>query len=50
MISAKKTMARDEEEGADEEKGQEEGATWSAHATLEGSTHGRFVASCTALR
>ena len=43
-------MARDEEEGADEEKGRGEGATWSARATSEGSTRGRFAASYAALR
>ena len=40
-------MARDEEEGAEEEEGREEGAVRSASV---GSTCGRFAASCATLR
>ena len=43
-------MTRDEEEGAEDEEGREEGATRLARAALEGSTSGRFAVSCAALR
>jgi len=50
MISAREIVTRDEEEGAEDEEGQEEGATRLVGAALEGSTSGRFAASCVALR
>ena len=43
-------MARDEEEGVEDEECQEEGAAGSIGATLEGFTRSHFVASCVALR
>ena len=46
---AREITARDEEEGADEEEGQEERVVGSAGAASEGSTCGRFAASCAAL-
>ena len=46
MMSARETMTQGEEEGVEEEKGQEEGVIGLAGAALEGSTHGRFAASC----
>ena len=50
MMSARETTTRGEEEGAKEGKGREEGAVGLAGAALEGSTSGRFAASCVALR
>ena len=50
MISAREIVTRDEEEGAEDEKGREEGATRLAKAALEGSTSSRFAVSCAALR
>ena len=50
MISTRKTAAQDEEEGAYEERGREEGATKLVRAALEGATHGSFAVSCAALR
>ena len=49
MISAREIATRDEEERVEDEEGREEGAAGSAGAASEGSTHGCFVASYTAL-
>ena len=49
MMSTRETSAQDEEEGAEEKEGQEEGVAGSIGAAFVGSTHGRFAASCTAL-
>ena len=48
-MSARETVARDEEEGAKEEEGGKERVARSAKVACVGSTHGRFVASCAAL-
>ena len=50
MMSAREIVARDEEEGAKEEVGQEERVAGSTRVACVGSTHGRFVASYAALR
>ena len=42
-------MTRDEEEGAEDEEGREEGAARLARAALEGSTSVRFAVSYAAL-
>ena len=50
MMSAREIVARDEEEGAKEEVGQEERVAGSTRVACVGSTHSRFVASYAALR
>ena len=49
MMSAKETATLDEEEGAEEEKDQEEGAAGLAEAASVGSTCSRFAVSYAAL-
>ena len=43
-------MAQEEEEGAEDEEGREEGVVGFARIVSEGSTHGGFAASYVALR
>ena len=49
MMLAKETSTLEEEGGADEEEGREEGATGFVVAAFKGSTWGRFAVSYAAL-